>query len=100
MANFYTTRGQVRVTIMNIIGDGSTNIFTISLFCLGTVTVMNNVYGVTSLLRVLMVSFRDLIFFFFPPKFEHVLCIDSAIRVSTNRHRQNGLTVKYVDMYL
>jgi hypothetical protein len=79
---FYTTRGQVRVTIMDIIDDGTADIFTINLFCLDTVALMNSVYNVTSLLRELMVSFRDLNFFF--PKFEHVLCIDNTIRVSTN----------------
>jgi hypothetical protein len=68
---------------MDIIDDGTANIFTISLFCLDTVAVMNSVYSVTSLLRELMVLFRDLNFF---SKFKHVHCIDSKIlvRVSTN----------------
>ena len=48
---FYTTREQARVTIMDITDDDTADIFTISLFCLGTVAVMNSVYSVTSILR-------------------------------------------------
>jgi len=99
------TRGQLHLTIMDIIGDGSTDIFTISLFCFCTVAVMNSVYSITSLLGVLMVSFRDLIFFFRNSGMYFALTAQYVfLRIfqysNAATHRQNGLTVKYVDVYL